>query len=133
MEFKNITNRNPEFYPLMGPHLANREVEKELGYPIYDDHDKTWFIATEDASLIGFCYLQPKSKGKFSVGSCYVKEQFRNKGVFRELLTLAFSHADGEIEVVTNKENMAKILLDTGFSVIGSRGSFSVYRKELQA
>lgn len=39
-----ITNKDKDFYSLLGPFLAKREISKELGSFIYDDDNKIWFV-----------------------------------------------------------------------------------------
>ncbi|MET9260307.1 hypothetical protein [Amycolatopsis sp. NPDC004079] len=41
-----LTNEDPEFYPLLGPFLSRREVVGQVGGPIWDDDAKTWIVAT---------------------------------------------------------------------------------------
>ncbi len=131
MDIKSITNKDDTFYPLMGPYLANREVVKELGYPIYDDDDKVWFIAFKDDTLAGFCYLQPKGKNKYTVGSSYVVKSFRREGVFRGLITRILVEIKGsKVELISNKEEVGKVLLSLGFVGAGKRGSYIIYRRE---
>ena len=132
MNIRALSNRDKDFYMLMGPFLANRKVETEIGYPIYDDDNKVWFLAFEGDEVIGFCYLQETRNGKYQIGSCYVTEQSRGQGVFQGLLNEALSRARGIVELTTNKEHVANTLVPLGFSATSTRGSYTVYRKELQ-
>ena len=126
-----INNKDNRFYPLMGPFLARREVEKEIGYKIYDDDDKEWFVVLEGGSVIGFCYRLEKPKGTFQVGSCYTVEGHRRKGVFKKLLAQATKGISGYVHMTTRSALLRETLLKNGFSETGQRGSFTKYGREL--
>ena len=72
-----LTNANPEFYPLVGPWLARREIVEELGGPVWDDDDKHWIIAhNEKDGLLGMVavrrgmvcslYVSPGARGQLA-------------------------------------------------------------------
>lgn len=126
------TNQEKGFYSILGPFLARREVEREIGYKIYDDDGKEWLIATENESILGFCYLWKKSKEHYQVGSCYVVEQHRQKGVFRKLLVTATKDIEGTVTLTTKNNVMKQILLKEGFDAKKERGGFVEYAKEFQ-
>lgn len=50
-----LTNTNPDFYPTLGPYLANRDVHKFVGDTIWDDNNKTWLISQDVNGVCGFC------------------------------------------------------------------------------
>ncbi len=128
-----MTNKDKGFYSLLGPYLARRSVEKELGYRIYDDDEKTWFIAKETNDVQGFCYLAEKSDGKYQVGSCYVVHEYRKKGIFGKLIDAAVMAAgEGLVFVTTNSKVMQDILVAKGFEPAKQKGSFVEYMKELK-
>lgn len=127
------TNKDSDFYSLLGKFLARREVEKEIGYKIYDDDEKTWIIDIENGEVRGFCYVMEKSKGIYSIGSCYVLPDHRNKGVFGGLLIEAQKGInDGKIVVVTRNEVLQKYLKKSGFVEGKKKGSFTEYVKEMK-
>jgi hypothetical protein len=123
------TNQDKDFYTLLGPFLAKRNIEKEIGYKIYDDDEKVWFIAIEMRKIIGFCYLQKKAN-HYQIGSCYVVEEYRQKGIFRELFTEATKGIQGNVTLTTKNENLRKMLIEEGFEAKNQRGGFTEYAKE---
>ncbi len=62
MKIVKLTNRNKSFYPTMGPFLANRHIEKDIGYKLYDDAGKIWFVAKKGQKVIGFATFGKKQK-----------------------------------------------------------------------
>ena len=127
------TNQDKDFYALIGPFLARRDVEREIGYKIYDDDDKVWLIAIDSERIVGFCYLWEKAKHRYQIGSCYVTEDHRQKGVFRKLLTNATKNIKGSATLTTKNENLRKMLIKDGFVVKKTKGSFVEYVKEFGA
>lgn len=132
MKIISIANHEPKFYSLLGPFLARRSVEREIGYKIYDDDDKTWFIALEGKMVVGFCYRQEKPKGSYQIGSCYVVESCRGKGVMRKLLECAMDGITGTVQLTTKSPALQKILIGDGFEELGGRGSFTRYGREIK-
>ncbi len=125
-----LKNNHQDFYLLMGPFLARREIEKEIGYQLYDDDDKEWFIALERGYVVAFCYRQEKTKGTFQIGSCYTVEERRQKGIFKKLLAKTTKGLKGNVELTTRNKDLQRLLIREGFTEIGTRGSFARYRKE---
>lgn len=130
MEIICITNKDPRFYPFMGPFLAKRSVEQEIGYKIYDDDDKEWFVAVEEnIGVIGFCYRQERSAGKYQIGSCYVLKDYRQKGIFKQLLDRAINDVHGMITITTRNEHLRELLIKRGFTIHTKKGSYTEYRR----
>ena len=131
MEIIQLTNQDERFYPLLGPFLARREVEKEIGYRIYDDDGKVWFVALEDGRVIGFCYRLEKPKGTFQIGSCYTVPEHRGKGVFQKLLDEALKGISGHVHLTTKNPVIAEMLEKRGFVVRTQKGTFKQYGREI--
>ncbi len=129
MEIIILSNKDARFYQLMGPFLANRSVAKEIGYPIYDDDDKEWLLATEDGNVIGFCYRRVRGSS-CTIGSCYVAVKERGKGLFGKLLRTAVKKFIGTVTLTTASHTMSFILFHEGFRATKTRGKFTVYEKE---
>lgn len=69
---RTLTNTDADFYPLLGPFLARRDVARYVGGEIWDDDDKTWIVATsDDGHVLGFIG-ERTSGGLVHVESCYV-------------------------------------------------------------
>ena len=122
MKIIKINNGDEKFYQLIGKFLANRQVEKEIGYKIYDDDLKDWFFAVKNEELCGFCYRW-KKPNHFQIGSCYVVESERNKGLMKKLINSVVGQTEGIIKI-TCKETMMDLLLLEGFKKTKSTGKF---------
>lgn len=131
MKIIRLTNLDKNFYVTLGPFIARRYVEKELGYPIYDDDGKIWIIGLDGKKVLGFCYLLEKIKGSYQIGSCYVVEGYRHIGVFRNLLTEAMSGVVGAITVTTKNEYLRELLTGEGFVAGKTKGSFTEYIRRI--
>ena len=127
-----MTNKDLGFYTTLGPFLARRDIEKELGYKIYDDDGKTWLIALDASKVIGFCYIQEIASASYQIGSCYVVPEYRSQGVFKTLLAEAVKGIKGNVSLITRNEALIAMLQRNGFAVTGSRGSFTQLGKELE-
>lgn len=54
-ELIELTNADRAFYTTLGPYLANRDVIKTVGGPIWDDDTKTWFaLKDKKHGVMGF-------------------------------------------------------------------------------
>lgn len=131
MKIVRLTNTEQRFYLLLGPFLARREIEKEIGYKLYDDDDKEWFVALDDDIVMGFCYRQEKPKGSYQIGSCYVVEKHRRRGVLKNLLAEATRNITGDIYLTTRNLVLQQMLLSKGFDELSKRGSFTRYGRQL--
>lgn len=89
---RQLTNRDSDFYTLMGPYLSRRAIVKEIGYPIWDDDDKVWFVALKDRGLVGFAAIS--LDGNIGVlKSAYVRPEHRKQGIYRVLLQSRIEYA----------------------------------------
>jgi len=130
MKIKRLTNQDKNFYNTLGPFLARRDIEREIGYKVYDDDGKEWLIATEMNKIIGFCYIQEKPKSHYRIGSCYVVDKYRQKGVFKELFKNAIKNIKGVATMTTKNKHLMGMLIKHGFTESKQRGSFTEYSKE---
>jgi predicted acetyltransferase len=132
MKIVRRTNADKDFYVLLGPFLSNRQVEREIGYRIYDDEGKIWFIALDGYTVAGFCYVHEKAASQYHFGSCYVVNEYRRKGIFRNLLKEAIRDIVGTVHLTTNNEAMAALIQKEGFKRVGVKGSFNKFSKEIK-
>jgi len=132
MKILRMTNKDKGFYATLGPFLARRDVEREIGYQIYDDDGKDWLIAVEMKKVVGFCYLWKKPK-HYQIGSCYVIENYRQRGIFRDLLAEATKSIIGVVTLITNSKIIKELLEKEGFAVKKEGGGFVEYSKEYRA
>ena len=130
MKILRITNQDKNFYTLLGPFLARRDIEKEIGYQIYDDDGKVWLVAIKGKEVVGFCYIAEKKKQHYQLGSYYVIKGHRHKGIFRSLFNSAIEGVKGIVTLTTKNDYVGELLIEEGFAEIRNRGSFTEYSKE---
>jgi GNAT superfamily N-acetyltransferase len=130
MKIIRLTNKDKNFYSTLGQFLARRDVDNEIGYRIYDDDGKVWIIALEMKKAVGFCYLWQKTKSHYQIGSCYVVERYRQKGIFRKLFNNAIKDIKGVVTMTTKNKYLIEMLTNEGFLEGKQRGSFIEYVKE---
>ena len=123
MDIKILKNTDYEFYKLLGPFLARRSIEKEIGSKIYDDDNKIWFVAKKDKDVIGFAAVI-----KNNVCSSYILPQYRKIGIFTKILLYIINNYK-KLKTVAN-QNSYKIFLKNGFIVKRKKGSFYVMERE---
>lgn len=87
-----LTNEDPRFYALLGPYLARREIVAELGFPVYDDPGKVWFVALDGEAVAGFTGLRLE-RGKAHFTSDYVRPGYRQQGVYDRLMAARLTYA----------------------------------------
>src|SRR5262245_3411069 len=91
IRIRRLTNRDSDFYQIMGPYLARRAIAKDLGDPIWDDDDKEWFIALDDSAVIGFASLRQQGP-KTTFANDWVAPDHRDRDVYRHLLAARLKH-----------------------------------------
>jgi RimJ/RimL family protein N-acetyltransferase len=130
-----ITNQDAYFYRIMGPYLANRAVSKEIGYNLYDDPGKVWFVAViqaaEDA-VAGFCYLQRKDKAEhhYDIGSCYYRDG--KTAVLKSLISAAVKEVKaGTITMTVKRNGRLEVAEELGFAIGRELKNFVEYVKEV--
>lgn len=100
MKITALTHADPDFYPLLGPFLANRSVHRQIGDTIWDDDGKTWLVARTSGKVIGFCGVITRGK-KTILESLYLADQ-DDEATATALITRAvkaFGH-DRHLEVI---------------------------------
>lgn len=112
MPILKINNADLAFYSLLGPFLANRAVEKRIGYALYDDAAKDWFVATTESGAVqGFCYAW-KKRGGVELGSF----DCGSKDTATAILNRALSeHPQGSITLATLQEPVLSAAITLGF------------------
>ena len=116
--------RSPEFWSLMGPFFASREVRRDIS-SMYDDERYVWILAVEDGKVLGFVAVRP-SKSSALLSSLYVREDSRGKGIARALVSahLAYCREHKLWKVcVTAAPSSRAIMEKHGFRETGVRGN----------
>lgn len=149
MRIARMTNRNDEFYFLVGPFLSKREIVEETGYPVWDDPNTIWFVAIgteyyvkgsgdsaeifglEGEYTLGIGCVRYKKGGRAVPGSLYVLPQFRGKGVGLRLVQEQKKEClfHSNIEVVATPASLS-IYKKAGFIETGTRGKYTLLTLE---
>ncbi|WP_028478785.1 GNAT family N-acetyltransferase [Nocardia sp. CNY236] len=118
--FTALTNADPEFYPIIGPYLANRAVTKQLGDTPHDDPGKTWIIAHHRNTVAGFIVHFARKDGTVHAESCYVAPE--HDDLRRKLVQAVIDAVDdgATITTVARKEYVHHYT-DLGFIALPSR------------
>lgn len=129
-----LTNTDAEFYPLVGPFLSNRAVVRELGFPVWDDPGKTWFVAVDAVGkVLGFAAVRLDG-GRGILCSAYVCPESRGKHVHDRLTEerVAFLAGKATVATATATPAAAGAFRRRGF--VGkekARSKFVVWEKSL--
>ncbi|MFJ5926523.1 GNAT family N-acetyltransferase [Kitasatospora sp. NPDC092948] len=88
------TNTDPDFYQVMGPHLASKTVHKALGGPPWDEDGKVWVTAGADGEpALGFVGVVLLKNGTGRVESLYTVPGERDTGLAQRLVAAAVQAA----------------------------------------
>lgn len=118
-----------EFYSVMGKYFAEKRYRDELPYIINSD-DMTWYLFFREEPLAGFASVK-ESKHNVSFGNMFVEEGYRGSGTWSHMADCLIEAYRGKtIQVTTNNPNLIKAWERRGFVKTGSRGSYSVLRRE---
>lgn len=123
LTIRRITNRDPDFYPLIGPFLARRTVVKELGGHVWDDDDKTWWVALRDRAVVGFAAARDDGR-RVTFQSAYVLPGNRRQGVYRELFLARMREYSGRPVRAVCTASSLPTFLGHGFTPIRDRGRY---------
>lgn len=118
-----INNKLPQFYMLLGKYLCNKTVFDELGYPLWDDNDKTWYIAMKGKKLAGFAYRRI-AKDCYHLGGLYVLPECRKKGIGTSLLANRIK--DVGVYKTTCTPASVSIHKKLGFVATGTKGKYTL-------
>lgn len=123
-----MTNRDEAFYPTLGPFLGRREVHRELGGPIYDEDERTWYVALERGRVAGFCSAKATSAGAV-YQSAYVRPEHRKRDVYQQLWAARDAEWPGPARATVTPASQ-QVFLDHGFHVHATKGRFVVVRRD---
>ena len=123
-----ITNTDKEFYKIMGPFISRREIVKELGYNIWDDDNKNWFVAIKNDKVCGFVAAIARNN---SIIFCndYVLPQYRKQGIYEALFAARLYNYKNNIITATVTNASLGCYLANGFSVVGKRGKYYIVKR----
>lgn len=79
--FETLGGLDPAVYTAIGPFAMDREVERELGYPIYTTPEHRWIIA-RSGGVVAFGGLVLVGSDRARLDWTYVVPDHRRKGLF---------------------------------------------------
>jgi ribosomal protein S18 acetylase RimI-like enzyme len=124
-----------DFWPLMGPVIAGRTVQKELNDRMFDDERTLWFVAVDPdySHAVGCCAARVTSK-RCVLTYGWVIPELRGTHCYSELVKARKSHIE-EIypgfvyEAAVDSANQQRHYEKDGFKKTHIRGSYTVMTK----
>ncbi len=123
IEIRKLTNRDADFYPLMGPFLANRKVAAELGMPAWDDPGKRWYVAVQNGAVAGFAGVTVV-KTSIHFCSAWVSPEKRAGGIYAALLKARLADYATQRLSATATELSKAALERNGFRLVRPKGKY---------
>lgn len=125
---RRLTNRDAEFYALVGPFLARRDIFKERGGGVlWDDDGKVWWVESEGGAVRGLLSMRLSNRA-VHLESAYVVPAFRRQGVYRRLFEARWLEALSYRLPVTATvvDPVLPVCLEHGFTVRRRNGRYTV-------
>lgn len=95
----------------------DKNVYKELGYPIFSDKNHTWYLLYLDNILIGFCAAIFKGN-HYSFNHGYILNDYRGRGYYKALFKKRMEEHKGfYIKAAATKSSLNTFLI-FGFKII---------------
>lgn len=127
----------PEFWPLMGPWFASREVADNIGEGLYDHDSLIWTLAMISEKVIGFgaIDLSHIGKGDALLNYAFVAAHCRHSGTYRRLLEarvkLIKEDTDARRIIALCTADSAPTLAKLGFTATSKRGRYTRFVLEI--
>jgi len=125
---KRITNKDKDFYNIMGPMLSKRQIVKELGNNVWDDDGKIWYVAMINKKVCGFVAALEQSKNVLFC-SDYILPEYRGQGIYELLFAARLSDFKNSVITSTITDASMRTYLSNGFVETGTRGKYHVVRR----
>lgn len=130
LTIETLTNTDTRFYPMLGPFLARRHIVRDIGGPIWDDDDKTWFVALDSSGqVLGFCAARETSAG-VQFQSAWVNPDARHHGVYQALFTARADAYQGRPVRARVNTNSLPTFIRHGFREASRHGQFVEVRRD---
>jgi GNAT superfamily N-acetyltransferase len=129
IEIKVKYHGESDLWVALGPFLTSRDVNKDLGGPIYSSEGVTWLIAYDGAQVVGFCSLRVVS-GVAWHDYDYVVPSYRGKGVFSSLASARSEIEKGLPLRAVIRESRWANYETRGWAIKSRRGSWLTVSKE---
>lgn len=107
-------------YEMIGRWLGNRRVEKEIGYPVYNDPETMWAV------IHGEGFITYRERGQ--IDALYVEPECRRRGVGRTLVNMALTSLANigcrRVRVSANA-NSRHLFASAGFKTVSVSKNFT--------
>ncbi len=134
MKIKTYTHGEGDFWPLMGPFFASREVRKNLGIPMSSDEQHTWLVAVHQEAVVGFTAVEQQKNGCM-LRHVYVVPESRHKGLMTKLVqhSVKFVKTSGYGSIrVTVPGELLDFYANSGWEETSTRGQYHNLRLDLE-
>lgn len=119
-----MTNTHQDFYRVLGPYLARRDVHAQIGGPVYDDDGKIWIIATgSDGQVRGFIGIRTP-KAAAIAESCWLADD-TDSALLAELIAAALAAVAPTPVRATVRHARAATYIKAGFTEAGRTNGFT--------
>lgn len=131
MQSRQLTNQDRDFYKLLGPFLARRDVHRIIGAPPWDDEGKQWFVVLRDGKVAGFAAVTLDNDTAIfcsdyaATGDVVVRER-----LMRERLKWAKSRAQSATSTVSRHDR--EVYERNGFRVVKESQNFATMTREMK-
>lgn len=113
-----------ELMILLAPYALNKEVHKELGYPIFSSINHTWYLLFKDEILIGFCSAINK-KNNISFNHDFIDKNFRGKGYYKKLFNERYNDYKNEYIKVVATNKSKNIFINNNFKILKTTKNYT--------
>jgi len=127
------SNADESFYDMLGPFLSRREIVKELGFPVWDDDDKSWLVAIDpNHGPVGFVAWRPQGD-HCVLCSAWTHPDHRRRGVYSTLFDARLAYVGDKKPLRATCTDASRPVLEShGFEPIRKRGRYTVMERAPQ-
>jgi GNAT superfamily N-acetyltransferase len=128
-----LTNKDVNFYNLLGRYLSRKDIFKELSSNVWDEDGKIWFVVFENKTIVGFAGI---IKNKFILlDPIYILPNYRKQGLGSELMKYIIGYCKNVdclyIQSICTQLG-EKLHNKCGFVKVSNKGQYSVMRYNLK-
>lgn len=124
-ELIELTNTDRAFYPTLGPFLANRDVIKTVGGPIWDDDTKTWFLLKDKKhGVMGFAAVALHGH-RTTIESLYIRNPTWRRIATELVGVIVDRYGSGTDLHAVVRHDIAYAYTESGFEEAGTTKEFT--------
>lgn len=130
---KEMTEKEYNFFFLMGKFFASRKFIKEMDCQLYSNEDMLWYIYfNKEAKICGFASLEDNEKYSM-LDNFLVLEEYRNKGIGKEILDHIVNDVmEKDIRLISRNPIAIKMFKERGFEITGHNGRYEKMIKKIK-